>query len=190
MKKTLILVLFLLVWVNSADARKYDWTNYKYRGRAYFDAKTYKQAIIEYTKALELAPDDGQILYGLYLYRGQSYCFEKLYDNAIKDFTTAIEINPYDVAAYAERGNAYFQKGWLDQAAADLSRALSLKPDDGISYLYRAEVYYQMKEYKKAWGDLKMARVYGQPVKESLMQDYERKALGRGAKKKQEMDLF
>jgi tetratricopeptide (TPR) repeat protein len=190
MKKIVIAIVFLFLLVNISYAKKYDWTNYKNRGKAYFNARVYSRAIEEYTKALEIAPDDGHQLYGLYLYRGQSYCFEKLYDNAIRDLTTAIEINPYDVAAYAERGNAYAQKGWYAQAVADLSRGLTIKSDDGLSYLYRAQVYYQMKEYKKAWGDLKMARVYGQKIKDTLMQAYERKALRRADKKKQEMDLF
>ncbi len=190
MKKIAIGLCFLFLLAPSASAAKYSWSNYKLRGRAYFNAHVYDRAVEEYTKALEIAPDDGQILYGLYLYRGQSYAFLKFYDNAIKDLSTAIEINPYDVAAYAERGNTYIAKGWYAQGIADLSRALSIKPDDGLSYLYRAQAYYQAKEYKKAWGDLKQARIYGQKVTNRMMDDYERKALRRAPKNSREMDLF
>ena len=189
MKKIIIGFIFLFFLVSNSYAKD-DWVQYKNRAKAYYSAHIYSRAIEEYTKAIQAAPDEGSYLYGLYLFRGQSYAFDKLYEQAIADFTTAIGINPYDVAAYAERGNTYALKGWYEQGLFDLGRALAMKPDDGLSYLYRAQAYYNAKDYKKAWGDLKQASIYGQQVPDRVMKDYEKKALGREIKRKDQIKLF
>ncbi|MFH0918638.1 MAG: tetratricopeptide repeat protein [Candidatus Omnitrophota bacterium] len=188
MKKIIVLLVLLFLLVGNCYAKTPEWERFKGRAISHFQARSYAKAIENFSKAIELAPDSGLYLYGLYLFRGQAYSFEKLYDQAISDFITCIEINPDDVAAYCERGKTYALKGWLDQAFYDLNRAIRMKPDDGLSYLYRANVYYNAKEYKRAWEDLKKAQLFGQTVSVEMMETFENKALGRV--KKEESPFF
>ncbi len=78
----------------------------------------YDQAILEYTKALELKPNDANI----YNMRGNAYHGKGNYDQAILDFSKAIKLNPSDAATYEMRGNAYYQKEEYGKAWADLQK--------------------------------------------------------------------
>ena len=56
--------------------------NYYYRGLAYYNLKQYKEAIDDFSVAIEGCPSDIRA----YEKRGDAYCRIGDYDNAIKDF--------------------------------------------------------------------------------------------------------
>lgn len=60
------------------------------RGNAYIDKNNYDQAIKDYTKVIELNPQNADA----YNNRGASYINKNNYDQAIKDYQKAIEIDP------------------------------------------------------------------------------------------------
>lgn len=62
------------------------------------DAK-YIEAIAEFTKAIDINPNDDIA----YLYRGLAYACNENFENGIADFSRAIEINKYAVTAYYYR---------------------------------------------------------------------------------------
>ena len=96
----------------------------------YETKKDYINAINEYTKAIELNPDN---IADIYLYRAQC-CLELCqYKNVVEDCSNAIEkTKMYNSTAYYTRGLAYEKLNLLDKAKEDYKQALSIKPDDKI----------------------------------------------------------
>ena len=77
-------------------------TAYGNRGRAYNHKGEYDRAIDDFSKVIEIDPDDAEAYYN----RGLAYAHKGEYDRAIADFNKAIELNPNDVAAYHNRALA------------------------------------------------------------------------------------
>lgn len=117
----------------------------------------YAEAIVEYTRAIELRPDATAILN-----RGQDYMRMLQFDLAIADFTKAIEMNPIDAFAYLQRGIAYINKGFRDAtmyalAIADFTKSIDLNPDDAKLYDNRGYAYALSGQYVLAAADLNNA---------------------------------
>ena len=90
-------------------------------------------AIADYTKAIELKPDDS----AAYEHRGDAKAFKTDFDGAIADCTKAIELKPDDWAAYRSRGDAKASKHDYYGAIADFTRAIELNPNFGAAYYAR-----------------------------------------------------
>ena len=75
-----------------------------YRNRAIRyanDLKDYEKAEADYTKAIDLDPENDENYY----YRGYFYSWTlEDYEKAIADFTKAIELDPEDPYNYFEKG--------------------------------------------------------------------------------------
>lgn len=91
-----------------------------------FNAKQYKEAIVEYTKVIQLDPKH----YLAYEDRGMCYAFTMQDEKAIEDYTKAIEIHP-TWSCYKARGLAYYLLQKYELAYEDLYNAWSLNPTDG-----------------------------------------------------------
>src|SRR5580658_4847956 len=74
--------------------------------------------IAEFTKAIELKPDDAEA----YNHRGSAKQAKGDLDGAIADFTKAIQLKPDDAGAYNNRGSARQDKGNLDVAIAAFTK--------------------------------------------------------------------
>ena len=83
-------------------------------------------AISDYTKALEIDPNDAEVYYN----RGWNKSQLKDYYGAISDYTKAIEINPQKVEAYKNRGIAKEEIGDLNGACSDWRQTVFLSPND------------------------------------------------------------
>jgi formylglycine-generating enzyme required for sulfatase activity len=91
------------------------------KGLFYYEKKfEYNRAIKEFTRALDLKPDQASAYY----YRGIVYYEKGDYDHAIEDFTEAIRLNPNYAQAYQKRGLAYNKKGQKIKAEKDLKKAI------------------------------------------------------------------
>lgn len=88
-------------------------------------AKDYDGAIADYTKAIELNPNNANT----FINRAIGKVGLKDYDGAIADYTKAIELNPNDAIAYYSRG--YIKSFWgLDsEACQDIRKAQKLGVD-------------------------------------------------------------
>jgi len=96
------------------------------RGLAAFKQKDYDNAIIEFTEAINLSPNDAVLYYN----RGEAYYYKDEWDNAIRDYTKAIQLNPNDADYYVSRGWAYHNKNDKDNAIADANSAKRLEPEN------------------------------------------------------------
>lgn len=92
------------------------------RGKACGSNEDYDLAILDFTKAIELAPDSGES----YKLRGKVHVAKGAYDEAITDFTRATEVTPSDPNAYFLRAVIYCWTGDYDRAWEDVYKAESL----------------------------------------------------------------
>jgi TonB family protein len=103
------------------------------RGRHYYLAKMYEQAIADFDTAIGLDPDLPQPVH----YRGLSYAAKGDLDRAITDFSRVIALDPGFAPAYFRRGLAYYGKNDFDHAIADFGQSIARDSADGMSYHYR-----------------------------------------------------
>lgn len=101
---------------------------YLIRANAHERKRDYAGAIADYTRAIEIARTDKDILYTM---RGAAK--EQLGDlrDAIADYSRAIELNPNDADAYRRRGNTKNKLGDARGAAVDLAAATRLERKNG-----------------------------------------------------------
>ena len=119
------------------------------RGNAHRTKGEVNKAINDYSKAIELEPNEAEV----YKRRANAYVKKDDLDNAIKDYTTAIRLKSDDLYAYNARGNAYTKKGEFDKAVKDHTTAIQLKPDNFYAYNARGKAYRKKWEFDKAIKD-------------------------------------
>jgi len=119
------------------------------RGLAHADMGNYDSAIVDYTAALRIKPDDSNALFN----RGLAYYYKGDYDRAITDYTAALRIEPDYYEALHDRGLAYSDKHDYDRAIADYIAALRIKPDDSNALFNRGLAYYDKGDYDRAIAD-------------------------------------
>jgi len=114
---------------------------YKHRGMAYFACSQYKEAIQDFTYALELDPKAYKSAY----YRGVVYSVIKDYSNAIDDYSLALSINPYQSFCLFRRGQAYYHIGDYPQALSDCENSLALEPSNKAAVKFKTLIMDKLK---------------------------------------------
>jgi putative GTP pyrophosphokinase len=104
---------------------------YKHRGMAYFARSHYEEAILDFTKALELDPKSYKAPY----YRGVVSSVLRRYSEAIEAFTQSLEINPYQAYCLYRRSQAWYHLEDYPQALADCEAAIALEPFEAAKKL-------------------------------------------------------
>jgi tetratricopeptide (TPR) repeat protein len=125
------------------------WEAYLMRGRALFADNQTEPASRDFTKVIELRPNDPQPL----VERGLAYIEMHDYQTAISDADKAIEIDNKLATAYNLRGTAIRAMGNPQGALPDFDKAVKLAPVE-INYFERASTYQLLGEHRKAIGDL------------------------------------
>jgi tetratricopeptide (TPR) repeat protein len=93
------------------------------RGLARMKLGKYAEAVEDYTRALERAPDGA-----VYQHRGWAHFFSDAWKLAVRDFSRAIELDPRASDAWTGRGLARVMLGDDRAAVADAEAALRLGP--------------------------------------------------------------
>lgn len=93
----------------------------------------YENAVSDYTKALELKPDELQI----YLGRAQAYARSLANKESLRDYDTVIAKNPALIDAYFGEVDLYGPK----QALAVLNKITEIDPKDVRAYTGRIQLY-------------------------------------------------
>ncbi len=120
------------------------------------------QAIIDYTKAIEIDKSHGDAYYN----RGLAYVKKKRFQEAAKDFDAAIGLAPDSADAYCSRGNVNYKLVKLDSALEDYTTALKITPEDPDLYYNRSIVYRAMGDEPNATKDAeKAAQLRGKETK-------------------------
>ncbi len=104
-----------------------DWRFYYVRGIAYERAKEWPKAEADFQRALELNPDQPQVLN----YLGYSWIDMDMHlDEALGMIEKAVEAQPMDGYIIDSLGWAFYKLGRLDEAVETLERAVMLLPSD------------------------------------------------------------
>jgi tetratricopeptide (TPR) repeat protein len=93
------------------------------RGLARMKLGKYPEAVEDYSRVLERAPDGD-----IYQHRGWAHFFSDAWKLALRDFSKAIEFDPEAGDAYTGRGLARVMLGHYQRAVTDAEAALRRKP--------------------------------------------------------------
>lgn len=110
------------------------------QGVTYSEQGQYDLAILEFNKALEIAPGFPEA----YNNRGITYSKKDQFDSAISDFSKALDIDPKDTKVLYNRGLTYAIEGQFDLALSDLKKCLELVPTNADAYDSRGILYEEL----------------------------------------------
>ncbi|MBD2611853.1 MAG: tetratricopeptide repeat protein [Nostoc sp. ZfuVER08] len=105
---------------------------YNDRGIARFELLDLKAAMLDFSKAIALSPND----YRAYYNRACACARSGDRSCAVRDFTDSLKLNPTNAQAYLNRGMAYHQLGREPAAIADLRKALEYFAQQGETTTY------------------------------------------------------
>ena len=145
-KKNAFRLLIAIFAITMATAAQSSNEHFKLADAA-FDAHNYVLAVAEYTKGLQIDPNDEAANYN----RGLANYHTGNYAAVITDLTKVLQIDPQNVDAFYRRGRAYYlrlpalndlvqEKATLDAAIADYTRAIQIKADHADAYRSRGQV--------------------------------------------------
>jgi tetratricopeptide (TPR) repeat protein len=151
---------------------------YIYRGATYSKLQRFKEAIDDYTVAVELDPENAlafrnrgvsyielshyeeafrdltQARARTYNNRALVFLERSMYDEAIRDSTMAIELDPEFVNAYLNRARAHYLLGRYEEALTDYNQAIGV--NSGVAEIYKGRmvVYSKLERYGEELSDL------------------------------------
>ncbi len=109
----------------------------------------YKQAVENFSQALEICPDYVDAL----INRADSFACLGRFNDALMDFNHALKLNKRTVEIYNKRGAIYLQHNIYDQAIKDFTAALVLSPMYSDAYLNRGQAYTEKEMPEEARND-------------------------------------
>ena len=127
--------------------------DYFLRGNTAYILKRYDEAIADYSRSLELRPDDPVTLYS----RGITLAKLERYDESLADYNHALELEPDDPRIFNNRGNTLDELQRYDEALADFNRSLALRPDHAETLSNRGGTLVHLKRYDEALADVNHA---------------------------------
>jgi tetratricopeptide (TPR) repeat protein len=150
--------------------------------------KNYDGALIEYKKAVEIAPSQS----GTHYHLGNAYWALSMWDAAADQFQAELANDPANCLSQWKIGNIVLQQhGNPENALAEVEKALNICPNLMAARVDRARALMKLDRYSDALKDLEAARK-AEPAEASthflLAQTY--RALGRKEEAQSEMQVF
>ena len=131
-------------FIKTRNAAKY--SKYVNRADADYIQGNLPQAIVDYSKAIEMIPRDARLYYA----RGLVYGKENNLAQASADYAKAIEIDPKIAPAYFNLGIISDAQGKIPQAIAYYDNVIELNPKDAWAYNDRGIDFAKQGELSKA----------------------------------------
>jgi tetratricopeptide (TPR) repeat protein len=132
-----------------------NWNIFYQRGIAYERLKEWPKAEPNFKKALELYPDQPQVLN----YLGYSWVdMGTNLKEALEMIQKAVDIRPSDGYIVDSLGWAYFKLGRFDDAVREMERAVSLKPEDPVLNDHLGDAYWRVGRKLEATFQWRTAR--------------------------------
>lgn len=124
-----------------------DWGIFYQRGIAYERLKEWPKAEPNFRKALELFPDQPQVLN----YLGYSWVDMNIHlDEGLALIQKAVDLRPSDGYIVDSLGWAYYRLGRYEDAVRELERAVGLMPNDPILNDHLGDAYWQVGRKREA----------------------------------------
>ena len=121
--------------------KKTDWTIFFQRGIAYERLKDWDKAEPNFKRALELSPEQPQVLN----YLGYSWVDKNInLDQGIDMIRRAVELRPNDGYIVDSLGWAHFRLGAFDEAVTELERAIELRAGDPTINDHLGDAYWRV----------------------------------------------
>jgi tetratricopeptide (TPR) repeat protein len=118
-----------------------DWNIFYQRGIAYERLKQWPRAEPNFKKALELNPDQPQVMN----YLGYSWVDMNMnLAEGLDLIRKAVDLRPSDGYIVDSLGWAYFRLNRFEEAVVELERAVSLKPDDPVLNDHLGDAYWRV----------------------------------------------
>jgi tetratricopeptide (TPR) repeat protein len=118
-----------------------NWVQHYFRGICLERSKQWPKAEADFKKALELQPDQPQVLN----YLGYSWVDQGInLDDGMKMIRRAVEQRPDDGYIVDSLGWAYYRIGNYDEAVKNLERAIELKPEDPTINDHLGDAYWRV----------------------------------------------
>ncbi|MCF6369791.1 tetratricopeptide repeat protein [Rhizobium halophilum] len=118
-----------------------DWTIFFQRGIAYERLKAWDKAEPNFRKALELNPDQPQVLN----YLGYSWVdMNRNLEEGLDMIRRAVELRPDDGYVVDSLGWAYFRLGRFEEAVSELERAVQLRAGDATINDHLGDAYWRV----------------------------------------------
>ncbi|MCK4261221.1 MAG: tetratricopeptide repeat protein [Halanaerobiales bacterium] len=122
---------------------------YFFKGKIYYERKKFKEALLSFTKAINLEPEFADA----YNNRGVIYKNLRMYEIALEDYSKSIELNPEHFIAYMNQGNIYNIRRHNVKAIEKHSKAIELNPEYATAYFNRGLTHFEKREYIKGTKD-------------------------------------
>ncbi|WOC15554.1 tetratricopeptide repeat protein [Pseudochrobactrum sp. MP213Fo] len=122
------------------DPVRQDWPIFYQRGIAYERLKQWDKAEPNFRKALELFPDQPQVMNYLgysWVDRGENL------EEALQMIRQAVEMRPQDGYIVDSLGWAYYKLGRYNEAVVELEKAVKLRPEDPTINDHLGDAYWQ-----------------------------------------------
>ncbi|MBN9250525.1 MAG: tetratricopeptide repeat protein, partial [Mesorhizobium sp.] len=118
-----------------------NWNIFYQRGIAYERLKDWPKAEPSFRKALELNPDQPQVMN----YLGYSWVDKNMnLKEALEMIQKAVDLRPSDGYIVDSLGWAYYKLGRFEDAVRELERAVSLKPEDPVLNDHLGDAYWRV----------------------------------------------
>ncbi len=154
-----------------AAAASKDAEFYHKRGRLYADKGKLERAAAEYTKAIELYPDDQKA----YRLRAEAYRAAGDLDRALADINKAVDLDIYDAQAFMLRGLIYKDRGEIEDYEEEF-RVDVLLDGELVNHETHGEEFARIlkadEEEEAEWDEL-----ISQPEAKELFEEWEAEAL-------------
>jgi len=124
-----------------ANPDKNNWVIYYFRGVCYERSKQWDLSEADLKKALDLYPDQPQVLN----YLGYSWIDQGInLDEGMRMIRKAVDQRPDDGYIVDSLGWAYYRIGNYDEAVKNLERAVELKPEDPTINDHLGDAYWRV----------------------------------------------
>ena len=153
---------YMITRITTSDYNKVKEPNlnadtYLNNGNSKYNLKDYYGAISDYTKAIEIDPNNANA----YFNRGNSKYDLKDYYGAISDYTKAIEIDPNNDSAYYNRGLSKYDLKDYYGAISDYTKAIEIDPNYAKAYNNRGISKAFINDLNGACEDARKAKSLG-----------------------------
>jgi tetratricopeptide (TPR) repeat protein len=126
--------------------------NYQKRAEIYLKTNDYRNAVKDFTKAIELLND----FYYLYEKRGEAFLKLKLYEDALKDFDYIVKNGKsYACDGYKGRGDVFYFQNNYNESLENYSKAIELCEYNKEAFKSRSALYKKLGKTDLAEEDLK-----------------------------------